>query len=83
MHQLETVALGLDELEALRLCDLDGHDQETAGAHMGVSRGTVQRLLQSARAKVVKALVESAALVIEGDAEHEATPATRTDGGRG
>jgi predicted DNA-binding protein (UPF0251 family) len=69
MHRLETIAFGLDELEAMRLCDLEGHDQEAAGARMGVSRGTVQRLLQSARAKVVRALVESAALVIEGDPE--------------
>jgi predicted DNA-binding protein (UPF0251 family) len=85
MHQLETIALGLDELEAMRLCDLEGHDQEAAGERMGVSRGTVQRLLQSARAKVVKALLESAALVIEGkgEGEREAAPATTTDGGHG
>ncbi len=46
MRELETVALRLDEFEAMRLCDLDGHDQEAAGRRMGVSRGTVQRLLQ-------------------------------------
>jgi predicted DNA-binding protein (UPF0251 family) len=83
MHQLETIAFGLDELEAMRLCDLEGHDQEAAGERMGVSRGTVQRLLQSARAKVVKALVESAALVIESDAEHGGARAPGSDGGRG
>jgi len=32
---------------------------------MGVSRGTVQRLLKSGRSKTVTALVESAALLIE------------------
>ena len=32
---------------------------------MGVSRGTVQRLLASARKKVAKALVEGSAIVLE------------------
>ena len=63
--QLERIALGLDELEAMRLCDLEGLDQEAAGERLAVSRGTVQRLVKSGRAKVVRALVESAALIIE------------------
>ncbi len=66
MPELSVVRLALDELEAMRLCDVDGHDQEAAGARMGVSRGTVQRLVASGRAKVITALVESAALIIEG-----------------
>ena len=65
MSELETLRLGLDELEAMRLCDLEGCEQEVAGEQMGVSRGTVQRLLKSGRAKVVQALLESSALVIE------------------
>lgn len=69
MTELEVVRLGLDELEAMRLCDVDDHDQEAAGARMGVSRGTVQRLLESGRRKVVRALLESAALVIEGGSD--------------
>lgn len=81
MHQLETITFGLDELEAMRLCDLEGHDQEAAGERMGVSRGTVQRLLQSARAKVVRALVESAALVIEGNPERGSVGAPEPAGG--
>jgi predicted DNA-binding protein (UPF0251 family) len=64
MTELEIIELAHDEFEALRLCDLDGRDQEEAGLEMGVSRGTVQRLLKSARAKVVRALVGSSALVI-------------------
>lgn len=63
---LPQVPLGLDELEALRLCDLLGLSQEEAGVKMGVSRGTVQRLLASARAKVADALVNGKALVLEG-----------------
>jgi predicted DNA-binding protein (UPF0251 family) len=64
MTELEAVELDLGELEALRLCDLEGLDQEAAGARMGVSRGTVQRLLKTARAKIVRCLVETQALVI-------------------
>jgi predicted DNA-binding protein (UPF0251 family) len=66
MPDLAVIRMGLDEMEAMRLCDVDGHDQEAAGARMGVSRGTVQRLLKSGRAKVVRALLESSALIIEG-----------------
>ena len=64
MPELEVFALGEDELEALRLCDLEGFDQESAGERMGVSRGTVQRLLKSARATLVRAIVENGAVVI-------------------
>jgi len=53
------------ELEALRLVDLEDLSQEDAGTRMGVSRGTVWRLLQSARKKVVKALTEGRPLVIK------------------
>jgi predicted DNA-binding protein (UPF0251 family) len=70
MRDLEVVRLGLDELEAMRLCDLEGDEQEAAGARMGVSRGTVQRLLKSGRAKMLRAVLDSSALVIEkGDAD--------------
>jgi len=52
------------ELEALRLVDLEGLSQEDAGLRMGVSRGTVWRLLQSARKKVAQALTEGRPLFI-------------------
>lgn len=67
MPDLRLFSLAEDELEALRLCDLEGFDQMGAGDRMGVSRGTVQRLLKSGRATVVRALVEGGALLI-GDA---------------
>jgi len=65
MSELSSIRLELGELEAMRLCDVERHDQEQAGQRMGVSRGTIQRLLKRGRAKVIRALVESAALVIE------------------
>ncbi|MFZ5797859.1 MAG: DUF134 domain-containing protein [Desulfobulbaceae bacterium] len=63
MTELREIRLYRDELEVLRLCDLEGMVQEEAGQRMGVSRGTAQRLLASARKKTAQALVEGAALV--------------------
>lgn len=64
---MEIVKLAHDELEALHLCDGEGKTQEEAGFCMGVSRGTVQRVLASARRKVAQALVGQKALAISGD----------------
>lgn len=65
LPKLEKVTLYIDELEALKLCDKDGLNQEEAGKRMGVSRGTVQRILSSARQKVADALSGCKALVLE------------------
>lgn len=61
------IHLAYDELEALHLCDGEGKKQLEAGECMGVSRGTVQRLLASARRKVAQALVGPKALAISGN----------------
>jgi predicted DNA-binding protein (UPF0251 family) len=58
------VHLYASELEAMRLVDKDSLEQKDAGKQMGVSRGTVWRLLQSGRKKVITALTESRPLVI-------------------
>jgi predicted DNA-binding protein (UPF0251 family) len=71
MHELEKVHLELSELEAMRLCDLENFDQETAGAKMALSRGTVQRLLKTGRAKVLRSMLHSQALIIKEGAHHE------------
>ena len=71
MSRLQTVRLELSELEGMRLCDVEAHDQESAGRRMGVSRGTVQRLLKSGREKVLRALLQSHALLIQKEANHE------------
>lgn len=63
---MEIIQLAHDELESLHLCDGEGKTQEEAGVCMGVSRGTVQRLLSSARSKVARALVGHKALAICG-----------------
>jgi predicted DNA-binding protein (UPF0251 family) len=62
---VERIRLDHDEIEAMYLCDSEGLTQEEAGTHMGISRGTVQRLLAAARKKAVEALVAGAAVSIE------------------
>jgi predicted DNA-binding protein (UPF0251 family) len=75
MLELETIRLELGELETMRLCDAEGLSQHDAGQRMGVSRGTVQRLLKRGRAKVVRALLGSKALLIEkGDNDENLHP---------
>ena len=64
---MEILQLPHDELEALHLCDGEGKTQEEAGACMGVSRGTIQRMLANARRKVARALVGQKALAISGN----------------
>jgi len=71
LKSLELVPLPHDELEVLHLCDAEGLTQEEAGARMGVSRGTVQRLVTSARKKVAQAIVRGRALVLESPREEE------------
>ncbi len=76
---MEVVRLAHDELEALHLCDGEGMTQEEAGACMGVSRGTVQRLLSGARCKVARALVGPKALAISGSAPDQEDGAVTGD----
>jgi len=58
------IFIDMAELEALRLADLEGLSQEEAGKRMGISRGTVWRLLQSARRKTAQAITEGRPLRI-------------------
>lgn len=58
--------LKLEELEALRLKDLEGLEQEECAERMQVSRPTFFRILSSAREKVADSLVNGKAIKIEG-----------------
>ena len=66
IRELETVCLSVEELEALRLKDLEGLEQEQGAEKMQVSRSTFQRILTSARGKVADALFNGKGLRIEG-----------------
>jgi predicted DNA-binding protein (UPF0251 family) len=63
---LKEVVLSVDELEALRLGDLEGMYQETAAEEMNVSRQTFGRIIDTAHRKVADALVHGKALRVEG-----------------
>jgi predicted DNA-binding protein (UPF0251 family) len=63
---LRRVSLLPEELEALRLMDLEDLTQEEAAQRMGVSRSTFQRIVAQARRQVALALTDGAALIIEG-----------------
>lgn len=61
-----SVVIGLEEMEAIRLKDVEGLEQAQCAKSMGLSRSTFQRLLQSARNKIATALVNGMTILIEG-----------------
>jgi len=63
---LPEVVLTLDELEAIRLADLEGLYQEDAASHMEVSRQTFGNIISSAHAKLADCIVNGKMLRIEG-----------------
>ena len=63
---LEEVVLLNDELEAIRLADLDELYQQEAADNMNVSRQTFGNIIRSAHHKIADALVNGKALKIEG-----------------
>jgi predicted DNA-binding protein (UPF0251 family) len=77
------ITLTVEELEAIRLADFEGLDQETAAGMMGVSRHTFGRILAAARTVVAEALVTSKALRIEGGTFEIRGPRRRRRRGRG
>ena len=66
LSALEELGLAFDELEALRLADLEGHYQEDCAARMQISRQTFGNIVKSARRIVADALVNGKAIRIEG-----------------
>jgi len=66
LRALEIVTLGHDELEALRLADLEGLYQAEVAERMGVSRQTVGNILKEAHRKVAGALLQEQAIRVAG-----------------
>ena len=91
LSALQRINLTYDELEAIRLADLEGLYQEKAAEKMNISRQTFGRIIESAHKKIADALVNGKALSIDGgtieldnSAEPEGPPHFRRGrGGRG
>jgi uncharacterized protein len=66
MTELALVVLSLDELEAIRLADLEGNQQEEAATKMNISRPTFGRILDRGHRTIADALLNGKALCIEG-----------------
>jgi len=66
LRMLEENCLSLEEMEAIRLRDLEHLEQQQCAERMSISRPTFQRVLASARKKIADSLVAGKALRIEG-----------------
>lgn len=66
LQELDLVLLSLEELEAVRLVDLEGLEQEGAAQRMGISRRALWEDLQNSRRKIAEALVKGKAIEIKG-----------------
>lgn len=64
IDQLEEIALSIDELESIRLADLNGYFQEDAAAKMDISRATFGRIIMRAHKKIAEAIINGKAIRI-------------------
>jgi predicted DNA-binding protein (UPF0251 family) len=66
LRMLTENQLTVEEMEAIRIRDLEHLEQEECAQKMDISRPTFQRVLTSARRKIADSLVAGKALRIEG-----------------
>lgn len=66
LSNLEVVSITVEELEALRLVDVEGLRQEDAAIRVGISRRAFWEDLKAARTKVALALTTGKAIEIKG-----------------
>ena len=62
----QAIFLQLDELEAIRLADMEGLYQEAAAKNMGISRQTFGNIIDSAHKKIADAIINAREIKIEG-----------------
>ncbi len=62
----DAIEMTVDELEVLRLCDMEDLNQEAVAQQMGIARATVAAICSRAHRKVANALVNGRALIITG-----------------
>ncbi len=61
----ECIILKLDELESLRLMDLENLDQQACANQMVIGRSTFQRIYKEARRKIAESVIHGKRLRIE------------------
>lgn len=66
VESVEEVMLSLEEVEALRLADLNSMEQDACAGSMEISRGTFQRIIKVARQKVADAVINGKVIRIDG-----------------
>lgn len=66
MAQLSEVNLNREELEAIKLCDLEGLGQIESAKKLQISQSTFFRILRSARKKIAQALINGEAIRVKG-----------------
>ena len=64
-NKLESIILYDDEIEAIRLADLESLYQQECATKMGISRTTFSRLIESARKKIADALLNKKLLHVK------------------
>lgn len=64
--ELEEIVLKVEELEAMRLKDIEELNQEECAEKMQISRQTFQNIIDSARKKIATALTKGKAIRISG-----------------
>lgn len=62
--------IGFDEFEAMRLTDIEHLSQEEVAQMMNISRQSIQLMLQSAREKLTRALLEGQTILLGGGHIH-------------
>lgn len=65
-YEIQEIILKIEELEAIRLKDIEKLTQEECAKRMHVSRQTFQNIIDGARKKVAVALTEGKAIKISG-----------------
>lgn len=70
MRQLEEIILLPDEVEAIKLHEVDGLDQTSAAKKMNVSQPTFARIIDAANKKIAEAIIKGKAIRIEKNKQH-------------
>ncbi|MBP2625879.1 MAG: hypothetical protein H6Q68_590 [Firmicutes bacterium] len=66
LHEIDEMILTIEEMEAIRLADIEQLDQAAAADSMEISRPTFHRIVNLAHQKIASALWQGQALRVDG-----------------